>query len=85
MKIISKLDKGAMLVAGNKPFRTAIINKINQLCDAVSTGTVWDNKVAAERANLVAEQAITEQDLLNIENGIKITDLDLRLMEMEAK
>ena len=30
------------------------------------------------------EQAITEQDLQNIENGIAITDLDLRLMEMEA-
>ena len=30
------------------------------------------------------EQAITEQDILNIENGIAITDIDLRVMELEA-
>ena len=31
------------------------------------------------------EQAITEQDLRNIENGILITDIDLRVLELEVK
>lgn len=31
------------------------------------------------------EQAITEQDIRNIENGIAITDIDLRVLELEVK
>lgn len=30
------------------------------------------------------EQAITDIDLQNIENGIAITDIDLRVMELES-
>lgn len=37
-----------------------------------------------ENNRVETEQAITEQDILNIENGIAITDMDLRLMELEA-
>ena len=31
---------------------------------------------------IIAEQAITEQDLLNIENGIALTELELMVLEM---
>lgn len=47
--MIEKLNETALLKASEKAFRTAIIRKVNQLCDAVNTGVVWDNKVEADR------------------------------------
>ena len=47
--MIEKLNETALLKASEKAFRTAVIRKINQICDAVNTGVVWDNKVDADR------------------------------------
>ena len=69
----------------------ALINTVNALVDQMYQGRVPQaqkdirtNKEDADAALILTEQAITEQDLLNIENGLLITDMDLRLMELEA-
>lgn len=69
----------------------ALINTVNALVDQMYQGRVPQaqddivkNKEDADAALVLTEQAITEQDLLNIENGIAITDIDLRVMELEA-
>lgn len=80
--MISKLNEKALIKADQTAFRKALIRKVNQLVDAVNVGVVHDNKVQADRNIVTAQQAITEQDLMNIENGIATTELELMLLEM---
>ena len=72
---IKKLNETALCKADQTAFRVAMIRKVNELVNAVTVGVVWDN-------NITAEQAITEQDLMNIENGIALTELELMVLEM---
>lgn len=58
--MIEKLNEQALLNASTKAYRTALIRKINQLVDAVNVGVVWDNKVAADRADLQLQADIVE-------------------------
>ena len=76
--MIDKLNEKALLTAGNRAFRTAIIRKLNQIVDALNVGVVWDNKVDADRRFEVVEPvtsiafvALAEANVIDEQTAVK--------------
>lgn len=86
------MDNPLKINLTGKETEVAIINILNEIIRQMYSGGVLQNKVESDagidenKQNLInTEVAITGQDLKNIENGIGITSLDLKLVELEGK
>lgn len=70
--MINYLEKQALLKADNKAFKAAVVDKLNEIARAINTGTVWDNKVEADRKN---EATNTRIDPIELANSIAFVTL----------
>lgn len=61
--MIDKLNEKALLTAGNRAFRIAVIRKLNQIVDALNVGVVWDNRVHADRSDKALGERIDMTDV----------------------
>lgn len=56
-----------------------------QFKDLVAAVATMQTQIKAMEDKMQLGQDVTTQDLQNIENGILITDLDLRVLELEVQ